>query len=281
MCEFCHKHGEGKKWYLEAKNYSEDLLSDLRRRKFIKHFLERPEYIDKSIKKIEQLDRAPGFVRRVLARRISNKMKKIHFGQVVPIEEVERIFDFVTSIARFACICRHITVGSEQRYCYGISMAPNGGKLAQIIREIDAKYLIGPDTAGIESFDKDRALTTLRDHEQEGLCHTVWTFVPPFIGGICNCDKADCLAMRTTVTYGVPVMFRAEYVAKVDPDLCIGCRECMRVCQFGTIGYSAAQEKVMIDPRRCYGCGICRSVCSSEAISLEERAAVPIAANIW
>ena len=281
MCEFCHKHGEGKKWYLEAKNYSEDLLSDLRRRKFIKHFLERPEYIDKSIKKIEQLDRAPGFVRRVLARRISNKMKKIHFGQVVPIEEVERIFNFVTSIARFACICRHITVGSEQRYCYGISMAPNGGKLAQIIREIDAKYLTGPDTAGIESFDKDRALTTLREHEQEGLCHTVWTFVPPFIGGICNCDKADCLAMRTTVTYGVPVMFRAEYVAKVDPDLCIGCRECMRVCQFGTIGYSAAQEKVMIDPRRCYGCGICRSVCSSEAISLEERAAVPIAANIW
>ncbi len=32
MCDFCHKHGEGKKWYLEAKNYAEDLLSGLRRR---------------------------------------------------------------------------------------------------------------------------------------------------------------------------------------------------------------------------------------------------------
>ncbi len=31
MCEFCHKHGEGKKWYLQAANYSEDLLSDVRR----------------------------------------------------------------------------------------------------------------------------------------------------------------------------------------------------------------------------------------------------------
>ncbi len=35
MCEFCVKHGEGEKWYLRAQNYSEDSLSDLRRRKYI------------------------------------------------------------------------------------------------------------------------------------------------------------------------------------------------------------------------------------------------------
>jgi hypothetical protein len=39
MCEFCVKHGEGKKWYLNVKNYSNDLLSDTRRRDYtIKHF---------------------------------------------------------------------------------------------------------------------------------------------------------------------------------------------------------------------------------------------------
>lgn len=32
MCEYCHKHGEGKRWYLQAKNYSEDLKSDLEKR---------------------------------------------------------------------------------------------------------------------------------------------------------------------------------------------------------------------------------------------------------
>ena len=26
MCEFCTEHGEGKKWYLEMKNYQEELL---------------------------------------------------------------------------------------------------------------------------------------------------------------------------------------------------------------------------------------------------------------
>jgi heterodisulfide reductase subunit A-like polyferredoxin len=84
-----------------------------------------------------------------------------------------------------------------------------------------------------------------------------------------------------TVTHGVPIMFRAEYVAGVDSGLCNGCRECMHVCQFGAVGYSAAHEKAFIDPRRCYGCGICRSVCSKDAISLDERSKVSIASKIW
>lgn len=281
MCDFCHKHGEGKKWYLQAKNYSEDLLSDLRRRKFIIDFFSEPESLDESVTKISRLGTAPGFIKRVMTRRISNKMKKIHFGQVVPIEDVERIFDFVNSIVRVACICRQISIGSEQRYCYGISMAPNGGELGQIIRDINASYLTGPDTTGLESLSKEEALASFRDHEQDGLCHTVWTFVAPFIGGICNCDRTDCMAMRITVKHDVPVMFRAEYVAGVEPDLCNGCRACMRVCQFGAISYSAALEKAVIDLRRCYGCGVCRSACAQNAILFSDRSNMQVAADLW
>jgi hypothetical protein len=40
MCEFCTKHGDGQVWYKNAANYSNDLLSDLRRRAFIADFLE-------------------------------------------------------------------------------------------------------------------------------------------------------------------------------------------------------------------------------------------------
>lgn len=281
MCEFCHKHGEGKKWYLQAKNYSEDLLSDLRRRKFIADFFSHPEDTTKEVAKLERLDQAPAFVRSVLTPYMSNRQKKVHFGQVLPIEDVERIFGFVSSIVRLACFCRQITVGTEQRYCYAVSMAPQGGEFKQIIREIDAGYLTGPDTAGLETLSKDEALASLREHEKEGLCHTVWTFIAPFIGGICNCDRTDCLAMRSTVTYRMPVMFRAEYVAKVNLELCNGCRQCMRVCQFGAISYSAAQKKALIDPRRCYGCGICRASCTKDAITLYDRVSVPVAANIW
>ncbi len=37
MCEFCTQHGEGKKWYLQAKNYSEELLND-QRKQFMAEF---------------------------------------------------------------------------------------------------------------------------------------------------------------------------------------------------------------------------------------------------
>ena len=281
MCEFCHKHGEGKKWYLQAKNYSEDLMSDLRRRKFIADFFSKPEDLTESMGKLEKLSRAPAFVKGVLAPYISGRQKKIHFGQVLPMEDIERIFGFVSSVIRTACLCRQENLGTEQRYCYGISMAPQGGEFRKIIEEIDASYLTGPDTAGLETLTKEEALDSFRQHEKEGLCHSVWTFITPFVGGICNCDRSDCYAMRATVTYGIPVMFRAEYVAEVNPELCNGCRQCMRVCQFGAMGYSAANKKVVIDPRRCYGCGVCRASCTKDAITLNDRTSVPIAASIW
>lgn len=281
MCEYCMKHGEGKKWYLQAKNYSEDLLSDIHRRKFIEEFFANPEELGKGLDRMGELEKAPAVVKAVIGRAITRNMKKNHFGQVVPIEEIERILGFVNSVVRLACICRHVTVGTEKRYCYGFSLGPNGGKFAEILRGLDKNYLTGPDTAGLEVLSKEEALAALRSHAREGLCHTLWTFQAPFIAGVCNCDRADCLAMRATVTHDIPVMFRAEYVAGINPDLCVGCRECMRVCQFGAVSFSASNRKAVIDQRYCYGCGICRSVCGKNAIRLDERAAVPAAANIW
>jgi heterodisulfide reductase subunit A-like polyferredoxin len=87
--------------------------------------------------------------------------------------------------------------------------------------------------------------------------------------------------MRCTVTHEIPVMFRAEYIAQVDPDACTGCRQCMKVCQFGAIVYSASTAKVAIDHKRCYGCGICRSMCPVDAIHLHDRATSGTAANLW
>jgi NAD-dependent dihydropyrimidine dehydrogenase PreA subunit len=281
MCQFCHTHGEGKKWYLQAKNYSEDLLSDVNRRKYIEEFFSNTGSLAKDVRRVEHLAKAPAFVRNIVSRVISTKMKKVHFGQVVPIEEVEQIFAFVNSIVRLSCRCRHITLGKEKRYCYGISMAPNGGKLAEIFRGLDGSFFAGPDNAGLDVLDKDEALAAFRQHEQEGLCHTVWTMHTPFIAGICNCDRADCLAMRVTVTHDIPVMFRAEYVAAVNADDCTGCRACMSVCQFGAIAYSASNKKAVIDQRACYGCGICRSMCKRNAIRLYDRGKVRAAANLW
>ena len=282
MCEFCHKHGEGRKWYLKAENYSDDLMSDLGRRAFIKDFFENfPARYPGQLRGIGKLERLPAFVQRTVRRQILRKQKVNHFGQVVPIEEIERIFGFVTSIVRLSCICRHTTVGREHRYCYGVSLAPNGGEFVRLIRGIDAAYLVGPETGGLEAMTIADTLAAFREHEKEGCCHTVWTFKAPFIGGICNCDSADCLALKFQLKSGIGTLFRAEYVAGVDPDRCSGCRECLRLCSFGALNFSPARRKVSVDAGRCFGCGICRSVCARNAIALSDRASVPAAQAHW
>ena len=280
MCEFCHKHGEGKKWYLQAQNYSEDLLSDLKRRKFFTKFNANDEDISKAFEKLNQAPKS-GFISNLITSFAVGKMKKMHYGQVLPIEDVEKIMGFVNSIVRIECICRKNFLGSEQRYCYCLSMGPNGGELFKLMKEISTDYESGPFADGLEILTKEEALANFRKYEEEGLCHTVWTFVTPFIAGICNCDRSDCGAMKATFAHNFPMLFRAEYVAESDPDLCTGCRECMRSCQFGAIGYSAANQKIMIDQKRCYGCGICRSNCTNDAIQLRERKDIPLVANLW
>ena len=281
MCEFCHKHGEGKKWYLAARNYSEDLLSDVKRRKTVAEFFEHPGRLRASMKQLSRLDSAPQPVRALVRWGLVAQQKSTHYGQVVPIEDIERILDMTTSVTRLACICRHVSVKKEARYCYGVSLGPNGGEMAKLLGGLGDSFLHGPEAGGLEVLDRKTALEAMRKHEREGLCHSVWTFQTPFIAGICNCDRADCMAMRATLNHDFPVMFRSEYVAAVLPDPCNGCRLCMKLCQFGAMGYSAATRKAWIDPRRCYGCGICRSVCKPGAIELRERTSVPLAANRW
>lgn len=40
MCEFCKEHGEGKKWYLQAKNYRRELWNE-ERKQMTKEFFEK------------------------------------------------------------------------------------------------------------------------------------------------------------------------------------------------------------------------------------------------
>lgn len=281
MCDFCHQHGEGKKWYLNAKNYAEDLLSDLRRRRFITEFFENPDHLAGGERALTALDVMPDFLWKGVRKRITAKQKARHFGQVVPLEDVERVLALTTSVVRLACICRNVSSAREQRYCFGVSMAPAGGGIAELLREIDASYLIGPHGEGLETMSKEKALALIRESEREGNCHTIWTFITPFLSGICNCSLPACYAMKATVTHRTPVFFRGEYVARIDTERCNGCGQCVRICPFAALRQAKKKEKAEVDALRCYGCGICRSACAQEAIRLLDRASVPAAANLW
>ena len=108
-----------------------------------------------------------------------------HFGQVLPIEDVERVIDMVDSITRMPCGCRFLTTGkTDKRYCFRLGLAK---------WTILGKF---PDVASsLEVLSKEQAKKIMLQYDKEGLIHSIWTGVTPYVVSLCNCDR-DCGAYR-------------------------------------------------------------------------------------
>jgi Pyruvate/2-oxoacid:ferredoxin oxidoreductase delta subunit len=281
MCQFCHQHGEGKKWYLKAEHYSEELLDNVGRRQYIKDFVGEVgnSPVSGMKEKLQRAARTPAWLRHLLFSVHERRFRRDHFGQIVPIEDLKRIMALANSIVRLPCICRKSTTGrTDARYCFGLGM--DSEKLLGIREAFLETFRFGPDTEVFEKLTGEEAMALHHSFEKEGLTHSIWTFKTPFIGAICNCDRSDCLAM-VSYQYDLKLFFRSEYLAFVDTEKCVGCRACMLKCQFGAIGFSTVNRKTFIDPIRCFGCGICRSGCETGAIHLMPRVEHPIARKLW
>lgn len=281
MCQFCHQHGEGKKWYLNAENYARDLMSDLERRRYVLDFIAEVGTMSTPELKstLDRAMKAPAWLRDFVYWSKQRRYRRDHFGQVVPMEDLERALDLANSIVRLPCICRKSSTGRvDARYCFGLNLDLE--KMTDVRDALFATFRSGSHNHAFEVLTKQETLKILRGYEEQGLIHTLWTFKTPFIGGLCNCDRSDCLAM-VSYNYQFRMFFRSEYVASVDPNRCTGCRACFEACQFGALGYSAVTHRTFIDPVRCYGCGICRCRCEQGAIRLNERHRHPVANNLW
>ncbi len=287
MCEFCMQHGEGKQWYLQMKNYSQELMNapinDEQKnatgfgtrhawnREFIRTFTVPAARGSASPGEPADNNSISSPVLPMSEAEILRRHKLVHFGQVLPIEDVEKVFSLASAITRIPCGCRYDNAGlTNARYCFGLG--------------IDVSHMLGeyPElSASFEVMGKDEAMKHIRTFDDEGLMHSVWTGVTPYVIGVCNCD-GDCGAYRGYIrNKGRQNFFRAEYVCQVDIDQCNGCKECMAQCQFGAQFYSSALGKVTIEPKLCFGCGVCRAACPQNAISLIPRAIAKAAADIW
>jgi len=54
---------------------------------------------------------------------------------------------------------------------------------------------------------------------------------------------------------------------EVDPDVCVGCGDCLEVCVFK--GMEMIDDKACVNQKRCLGCGRCEMTCPNGAISIE------------
>ena len=165
MCEFCTQHGEGQVWYRNLKNYGDDLLSQAGRSEQIRHFFQDFEAgLASSLPMLDAIQSLP-FIPNLASRELTRRQKRSHFGQVVPLEDVDQILDQISSVVRLPCACRSATTGRcETRFCYGLNINPTG--------------LIGdfPDYGNhLEVLEIEQARQAIHQLDKAGLVHSVWT----------------------------------------------------------------------------------------------------------
>ncbi|MGO9379321.1 MAG: 4Fe-4S binding protein [Dissulfurispiraceae bacterium] len=269
MCELCTKHGDGKVWYKNAANYANDLLADIKRRKFIEDFHRTTmEEGFKTLGRLETLFMKKGHLPVGVIRAIEARAKAEHFGQVLPIEEIRDLVLKAESIVRMPCACRWTMVRKEERCCYALSYSPDPW-----YKGFDMSYFGKSSDEGLETVRTEEAIEQMMATEEHGAIHSIWTMMTPFIGAVCNCTAKDCIAMRTLSSIGANTIAKAEHIALVDRELCLGCGLCAELCQFEAIGSEMEEGAsiAVIDSERCYGCGLCRKACDHGAISLVRR----------
>jgi ferredoxin len=269
MCEFCTKHGDGKVWYKNAANYANDLLSDIKRRKYVEDFHRATmEEGFKTLGRLETLFMKKGRLPASLINAMEEKARAEHFGQVLPIEEIRDLVLKSQSVVRMPCACRWTMTRKEERCCYALSYGPDAWYAG-----FDMSYFGKASGEGLETVWAVDAVDQMEAMEDHGAIHSIWTMMTPFIGAVCNCSALDCIALRTLSGIGAHTIARAEHVAVVDKDLCAGCGLCSERCQFDAIISDTEEGAIIaaIDLGKCYGCGLCRKVCEQGAISLVPR----------
>ena len=266
MCEFCTKHGDGKIWYKNAANYANDLLADIRRRRYIEGFLN-STIADgfRTLGRLESLFMKKGRLPGKLIRAMEDKARVEHFGQVLPLEEIRDIVLKADSVVRMPCACRWTISRKEERCCYALSYSPDAW-----YKGFDMGYFGKSSEEGLEAVRPEEAIKQMEALEDRGAIHSIWTMMTPFIGAVCNCTASDCIAIRTLSGIGAQTIARAEHVVAIDKASCTGCGLCSTRCQFGAIDAEThdGRQVAAVNDEKCYGCGLCRRACSVNAISL-------------
>ena len=77
----------------------------------------------------------------------------------------------------------------------------------------------------------DEAMKIMEEAEAEGLMHQISNIDgPDEIFTICNCCRCGCNSLKNSFYYQMPNVNRSNFIAKVDPEKCAACGECVEYC---------------------------------------------------
>ncbi len=289
VCEWCYKHGAGKKWYLNSQNYLRETAEAVGAEDYIFELWKQFEKV--YLQKIYGIStRGPGYkfsmpvVGKLMHRYINSWFRKEkplkgrnprraegHPGQVVTLEDAKKILEIADPMIRVNCACRHMTRGIKDSCCIAF------GALAESVPKLP-RYV--PDR-GIEPLHVDEAQEFVTRMQEGGRVNTVWMGPSPYIAALCSCELPECVATKLRTTYDLNALYKGEYVAKVDFSKCDGCESCASRCQFGALSFSDSMNRPFIDQWKCYGCGLCQVSCPQGAILMADRNELDLLKEVW
>lgn len=279
MCQFCLKHGAGKKWYLNERNLSVKLAKELGYEpweldhwkildkfygdatKMLAKILEDPKQLEASKKMYEQLVRKDAGPR---------TFPEGHLGQVITLEEAKKIVEIAGDVYRAMCSCRYMMRNEKVNTCMPLGL--HGEAL---------EGWVDWAPSGVEKLSVEEGKAFLDELDEKGLVHTIAGTPVPVAFSMCNCQYPECIALRPRIDFDIHIFLKGHYVASVDVDKCIGCGNCMMHCQFGAMKMLPTLGRAQVSQFKCFGCGLCRAKCEQNAITLIPRESIPTLKEEW
>ncbi|MHA1786076.1 MAG: ATP-binding protein [Candidatus Helarchaeota archaeon] len=266
MCQFCLEYGNGKKWYLNEENYSNDLIEKFKAMNPMINMLGGTQKMDLEIGAAMNVDAMiPDHTNQEQLNKVSKSIEGLHGGQVIPLEEAFMVIDLAKSFILVPCYCRRHFGGLEDMMtCLFLNpvseMVPKNRPWE--------KY---------ELLSKIEAKKKLVEFDKKGYVHSVYWAPLPIPIVICNCQYPYCIGMKLRLDYKVENgVKKGHSIGVIDAEKCNGCEGkeaplCVHKCQFGAIRWNGDEKKALINPRACFGCGVCRTACPQKAITLTDR----------
>jgi heterodisulfide reductase subunit A len=85
---------------------------------------------------------------------------------------------------------------------------------------------------------------------------------------------------RSVTLLSQKTMFGNAITARIDPETCVGCQGCLKVCPYDAIQYVEDKEICEINEVICKGCGACAATCPSASAQLKHFTSRQIYAQI-
>ncbi len=98
-----------------------------------------------------------------------------------------------------------------------------------------------------------------------------------FLAGCCQGPKdiPDTVAQASgAAAEALSLMMRGKVemeatTSYINPDLCVGCRQCMDICMYGAINFNDVMNICEVNTAVCKGCGLCAATCPSKAVTVK------------